>query len=645
MTLPPPADLSRPLGFRLSAKIIGALLAVLLMALSAIGATLWLSWQLEGGAAAINDAGSLRMRATRLSLDVQRFHDGKLPREVVQGSIVRYDQTLAVLRRGDSARPLLVPRTAEILLDFKNVADQWHGRIRPLGQAILAAGSEASPQSIARFQSMTSDYVDLINRFVADMEAYNARNTEYLRYCQLMLAALAVVGTVALIYMMMLLVLNPLDKLHQGIQLLAEGQLDVSVPVESDDEFAQVSQGFNLMAQRLAEARATLEERVRAKTASLQQKNKELALLYEISAFLNQPQSLESLCQGFLAKVMAAYRADGGAVRLTDHEQGIVYVVADQGMPEALLKEEHCMRVGDCLCGEVAEHSSSRVEMLSVADNKSCSRAGYRVISAFPITVQGRSLGLFNLHYRQSVIMTPQQTRLLEVLGQNLAVAIENQRLFAKERELAVLEERNLVAQGLHDSIAQGLSFLNLQAQMLRQALQLGDKELLDDTVGLIETGIKESYDDVRELLNNFRSKLSESLMQAISTVLERFRRQTGIKVELRSEGLTVPLMPEQQLQILFILQEVLSNVRKHAQATQVVVHLKDDGSAFELDIKDNGVGFAMATVAGKADTHFGLSIMKERAARAGVALRISSQPGRGTSVHLHLPRAQRKAA
>ncbi|MBI3144113.1 MAG: type IV pili methyl-accepting chemotaxis transducer N-terminal domain-containing protein [Pseudogulbenkiania sp.] len=645
MSLSSPPELSRPLGFRLSAKIIGALLAVLLMALSAIGATLWLSWQLEGGAAAINDAGSLRMRVTRLSLDVQRFHDGKLPREVVETAITHYDQTLAVLKRGDSARPLLVPRTAQIQLDFKNVSAEWSERIRPLGQAILAAGSGARSQSVGRFQSMTSQYVDVINHFVADLEAYNARNTEYLRYCQLMLAALGVVGTVALIYLMMLLVLNPLDKLHQGIQSLAEGHFDVSVPVESDDEFGQVSQGFNLMAQRLAEARATLEERVRAKTASLQQKNQELALLYEITAFLNQPQSLESLCQGFLGKVMAAYRADGGAVRLTDHEQGIVYVVADQGMPEALLKEEHCIRVGDCLCGEVAATPASRVETLEEESDKGCSKEGYRVISAFPITVQGRALGLFNLHYRQAIIMTPQQTRLLEVLGQNLAVAIENQRLFAKERELAVLEERNLVAQGLHDSIAQGLSFLNLQAQMLRQAMQLNDKELLDDTLALIETGIKESYDDVRELLNNFRSKLSESLMQAISTVLERFRRQTGIKVELRSEGLTAPLMPEQQLQILFILQEVLSNVRKHAQASLVIVRIKDDGSAFELDIKDNGVGFAMATVAGKADTHFGLSIMKERAARAGVALRISSHPGRGTSVHLQLPRSQRKAA
>ena len=93
------------------------------------------------------------------------------------------------------------------------------------------------------------------------------------------------------------------------------------------------------------------------------------------------------------------------------------------------------------------------------------------MVSSFAISTQSRLLGVFNLHFRQPRIFTRQQQQLLETLGQNLAVALDNQRLAAKARELAVLEERNLVAQGLHDSIAQGLSFLNLQAQMLEDAL------------------------------------------------------------------------------------------------------------------------------------------------------------------------------
>ncbi|WP_374424622.1 type IV pili methyl-accepting chemotaxis transducer N-terminal domain-containing protein [Chromobacterium sp.] len=636
--------LGGPLGQRLSAKIVGVLAAFLVVALGSIGATLWLSWQQEGGAAAINDAGSLRMRVTRMALDLQLSGQDGARADALRRDMASYEQILQRLRRGDPARPLLVPREADIQQALAQVEEQWRAQLKPVLQDALTRPADNTAEA-ARFAERVALYVADINTFVSGMEAYNARNTDYLRLLQLLLASMAVVGTVALIYLMLLIVLRPLDKLHQGIRRLAAGDYSVRVPVETDDEFGQVSTGFNLMAECLSESLATLEERVRSKTASLQQKNQELALLYEITSFCNQSQPLEALCKGFLARVMRAFDADGGAVRLTDHGQGLVFVVADDGLPEALLREEHCLKVGDCLCGEAAAMAESRVENMGGRADKQCSREGFRVVSAFPVATQNRTLGIFNLHFRQARILPPQQVRQLEMLGQHLAVAIENLRLAAKERELAVLEERNLVAQGLHDSIAQGLSFLNLQTQIMRQALDSGDPGLVDDTLALFEAGVQESYDDVRELLNNFRSKLSESLGQAVSSLLDKFRKQTKLRVELRSTGAGAPLRPEQQLQILFILQEALSNVRKHAEASQVTVSLSDDGEVFVLSVLDNGVGFDLDTVRNKGDGHFGLSIMQERAQRAGLQLDIESTPDAGTMVSLLLPRARRLAA
>ena len=647
MRLPNNSVLHGPLGLRLSAKIVGVLMAFLLLALTAIGSTLWLSWQLEGGAAAINDAGSLRMRITRLSLDLRRLSQTGVSPDEIRGDAESYETTLKLLRRGDPARPLLVPREQTILADLAEVEQDWARRLKPSVDRVLAqGGSDAGLRTeVERFTRSATSHVMVINRFVQHMEDYNARNTEYLRMCQLLLAAMAVVATVGLVYLMLLLVLRPLDKLHQGIARLAEGDYSAQVPVETDDEFGQVSEGFNLMAKRLSEVHGTLEERVRQKTASLQQKNQELALLYEIATFLNQAQTMEALCKGFINRVMQAFDGDGGAVRLVDQGQSLIYVVAGDGMPDSLLHSEGCMKLGDCLCGETAVSATTRIEDTTRYPARACGREGFRIISAFPISTQNRTLGLFNLHFRQARVMTPQQTRMLEMLGQHLAVAIENQRLAAKERELAILEERNLVAQGLHDSIAQGLSFLNLQTQIMRQAVDCGDKSLVDDTLGLFEAGVKESYDDVRELLNNFRSRLSESLPQAVATVVDKFRRQSGIKVELRSEGLSLPMMPEQQLQILFILQEALSNVRKHAGADYVMVRLSDDGEVFSMVIMDDGQGFDADEVRQRGDGHFGLSIMQERASRAGLQLSIEPTPGEGTIVSLLLPRASRQAA
>ena len=483
---------------------------------------------------------------------------------------------------------------------------------------------------------------------MGDIEQHNARKTEWLRLCQTLLATLAVLGTVALIYLMFLLVIRPLERLHLGIQRLAKGDFSSRVPVETQDEFGEVASGFNDMARRLAEANATLEFQVEAKTAKLTEKNRELSLLYEIAAFLNQPATLEELSQGFLNRVLRAFAADGGAVRLSDTPHGMLFLIAESGLPDALRQREHCLPIGECICGEAAASGAVRIEQLHELDDAEsydCQRAGFAVVSSFAISTQSRLLGVFNLHFRQPRIFTRQQQQLLETLGQNLAVALDNQRLAAKARELAVLEERNLVAQGLHDSIAQGLSFLNLQAQMLDDALRRDDRAAMGDSLAQIQAGVQESYDDVRELLTNFRTSLAAvDLFAAVDAILERFRRQTGLRVEVQREGGGAPLLPEQQLQLLFILQESLSNVRKHAHASRVVVRIEDDRDV-RLTICDDGVGFDAQEVAARPSGHFGLAIMGERAQRAGAALSIEPVVPHGTLVRLHLPHQHRLTA
>ena len=109
---------------------------------------------------------------------------------------------------------------------------------------------------------------------------------------------------------------------------------------------------------------------------------------------------------------------------------------------------------------------------------------------------------------------------LLETLGHHLGVAIENQRLKLRDKQLAISEERNLLAQELHDSIAQGLAFLNIQVQLLQDSLHKGRVDEALQTAGQLREGVQESYDDVRELLVHFRTRVHQSdLDTAIQTV------------------------------------------------------------------------------------------------------------------------------
>ena len=158
-----------------------------------------------------------------------------------------------------------------------------------------------------------------------------------------------------------------------------------------------------------------------------------------------------------------------------------------------------------------------------------------------------------------------------------------------------------------------------------------------------IQAGVRESYADVRELLVHFRTRVAEGDVEhGIRTLLARFERQTGVRTEFRATGAAMPLAPDDQLQVMHILQEAVSNVRKHARATRVEVELTR-GPDYAFTVRDDGRGFETAGAQDDAAAHVGLRIMRERAARIGGTVTVRSRPGHGTEVMLHIPLARRE--
>jgi two-component system nitrate/nitrite sensor histidine kinase NarX len=198
-----------------------------------------------------------------------------------------------------------------------------------------------------------------------------------------------------------------------------------------------------------------------------------------------------------------------------------------------------------------------------------------------------------------------------------------------------VSTERALLAQELHDSIAQALAFLKIQVQLLRSALGRRDEAAVDRTVAEIETGVLECYGDVRELLMHFRTRAdAEDIEPALRTTLRKFQLQTGLDTSVEVTGHGVALPNDLQVQVLHIVQEALSNVRKHAGATAVQVKVQQ-APAWTFTVSDDGRGFDTATQVD--EDHVGLRIMAERAARIGARLHVNAQPGLGTTVQLTL--------
>jgi two-component system nitrate/nitrite sensor histidine kinase NarX len=634
---------------KLSTKIVGALVGFLLLALSVILATLYLSWQLEGSAAAINDTGSVRMDSYRLAILLERAGNGDVQAGAdAARQVNRISTTLTQLREGDPQRPLLLPATGTIQSQFDAIATEWQSRLRPAAEALSQQDGVARRAAMTRFQSDIEQFVARVDALVRLIERDSETRTFWLRATQLALVGLALIGTVSMVYLMFGLIIEPVTRLHEGMGRMKAQDFTARLPVESGDEFGQLAQGFNQMADRLQALYDSLEGRVKLKTATLEYQNRELALLYDAAAFLQRPQPLEPLCQGFLQRICEFFQADGGSVRVLDASRDNLHIVVHQGISPALVEREHCIKVGDCLCGDAVLRKVTVIHDLRKMDKGhelECHREGFATVSVFHIYAHQQHLGFFNLHFRSPKTFDAREQSLLETLGQLLGTAVENLRLGAREREMAVSEERNLVAQGLHDSIAQGLNFLNLQVQMLDQSVREGKIDDVPEIIPMLKAGVQESYEDVRELLHNFRHRLvEENLVGALETMIDKFRRQTGIAAELEADIDGAPFPREQQLQLLFIVQEALSNVRKHAGASRVLVRL-EDRIDFRLMIEDDGNGFAPEQLAGMGESHVGIDIMRERALRIDATLALRSVPGVGTTIELTLPRAQRRAA
>ena len=609
----------------LSSKMIRTGAALLIVALASIGVTLWVTWQIDGGAAAVNEAGRLRMQTWRLHSAVL----AERPTAEVADLVARFDASLTLLRDGDPARPLFVPWEEGVHRAFSEVETRW----RPWREELLAGTHHGNPVQEAGV------FVTAIDGFVSEIERKLVRLTAILNLFQFLMMALAVGGAVITLYSGYRYVIHPLAHLRRGLHRLESGEFTTRVTVHANDEFGQVIAGFNRMAATLQSLYEGLEGKVAAKTQRIEAQRARLEALYEVSAFLAQANTIEDLSKGFSQRVRQVMRCDAVALRWSDEARQRYLMLATDCFPSDLEASERSLVAGACACGNLPTDARTRVIPIlrqDLAPLGHCARVGYVSLVSVPVRLQQRLLGEVNLFYRHEVQLSAEEMDLLDALASHLASALEGLRAIALEREAAVGEERALLARELHDSIAQSLAFLKIQAQLLRGAMQRGQADAARVVLDELDEGLRECIGDVRELLVHFRTRTNlDDIEGALRLTLQKFEHQTGVPTTLHVAGEGLPLPADVQMQVLHVLQEALSNVRKHAQASAVTLELHK-GARWCFEVRDNGCGFDPHTL--QQEVHVGLKIMRERAARVGATVDLRSAPGAGTAVRLELP-------
>ncbi|MCH8180626.1 MAG: type IV pili methyl-accepting chemotaxis transducer N-terminal domain-containing protein [Proteobacteria bacterium] len=640
-------SLSRTSRLTLARKLAAVGCVFLAVALATVGLSMWVTWQLEGGAAAINEAGRMRMRSYQLALHMRELPPGTSPTAAfprIGERIAELDASLALLLSGDPQRPLTVPGSAPVQARLRAVQLGW----QQLRSEALAWQAPSSA-SRAPLHLDIEPFVAEVDALVSEIEHRLEARTVALHTFQLIMMALAVFSALAILYAGHVMVLDPVARLRNAVRRVEEGDFRARVSPGASDELGELAEGFNRMTERLQALYGDLESKVQEKTQRLEREQARLRSLYEVSTFVAAAENLSELGQGFARQVRAIARADAVAVRWSDEANDRYMLLASDSLPHILAQEEQCVLTGDCFCGDrLREGEPARMRVIPILAEpteaqaghapiqRRCEAEGYTTLVTLPLQLQHRLLGEIELFYRGEVAFSDEDRNLLEALASHLAGAMESLRMAALARESAVASERKLLAQELHDSIAQSLAFLKIQMGLLRSAQARQDQRGVEAAMAELDTGVRESYNDVRELLLHFRVRTeSGRLDQALRETLAKFELQSGLGWHLTCEHDGVPLPADMQIQVLHIVQEALSNVRKHASAAQVWVDVQSHPN-WVIRVRDDGRGFSPQGVS-PVGTHVGLSIMRERAQRIGATLVVDSGP-QGTEVCLKMP-------
>src|SRR3954453_7386517 len=265
-----------------------------------------------------------------------------------------------------------------------------------------------------------------------------------------------------------------------------------------------------------------------------------------------------------------------------------------------------------------------------------------RSLLAVPITCKGPFVGnLYLSEKHDGGLFTEGDEETLERFAVQAAIAIDNAHLHRQVADLAVAQERLRIAHEMHDGIAQVLGYVSTKTQAAAEYIRQGKTDDGLDQLRQLGNAAREAYGDVREAIVDLRTLPgpSQSFEDVLREYVDRWMDQTGISTRLIIDA-HLGLTPGMELQLVRIIQEGLTNVRKHAKATTAKVDLRRREGILFLTIADDGVGLQQTARNPTVFPRFGMATMRERSESIGGRFVIDSTPGKGTTIRVEVPLA-----
>ncbi len=447
-------------------------------------------------------------------------------------------------------------------------------------------------------------------------------------------------------YILTRLLTRPVASLVEAARAVGRGDLQVKARRYMDDEIGELAAAFNAMTADLERSHAELLRRL-----------SELSALDATATAISAGQRLDDLLQSTLERILQIMDLRAGWIFLNEGAAPDFRLAAHAGLSAAFASAEARRELGECICARVLQEGRALVLRDICAE---CRRLDPDLIRAeglvthasVPLLSGGRVLGVMNVASAHSREFTPDDMTLLNAVGRQLGIAVENARLWEEvkekealrqqflERVIAAQEaERQRLARELHDEAGQTLTALSLGLRRLQDdpRLPAAPRELAQELKAQIAALSTELHRLAVELRPSALDRVG--LIGALEQYAQEFGQRYGLEIQFESSlPASIHLPPEIQTSLYRIVQEALTNVARHAQARAVSVLLQLRESQIVITIEDDGQGFDPAQA--QKNGRLGLFGMQERAAMLGGSLHIESAPGEGTTVFVKIPLA-----
>jgi two-component system nitrate/nitrite sensor histidine kinase NarX len=369
-------------------------------------------------------------------------------------------------------------------------------------------------------------------------------------------------------------------------------------------------------------------------------RRRELSVLRQVQS-LRQKSDLTALLNGLLNNLSSSLEADFAVMRAQANGARWAGIDLSQGdfPPQARPFVDGLLQ-GVMASGEPVLLS----DLAGDPNGDPASRPELKSLAAAPLLSPDRTvLGAILAGVRRGRGFQHRQLALLQTIAGQVSLVVQNASLMAELEYQTMLQERARLAREIHDGLAQTIGFLKLQAAQLRLQLASGDEQRAKQSLDQFYATLTEAYQDARQAIDGLRVSPDEcGLVGWLGQIAAEFQDLSGLPVHLE-DGLSdaagpaaVQVSPEIQAQLIRIIQEALSNVRKHARASQVWLAVRQSAGDLLLEVRDNGDGFTPQDIT-SASRH-GLRSMRERAELIGADFQVISLPGEGATVRVRLP-------